>query len=61
MAWEMKILMGVFMAVNKIFMMMARKSMRILMKMIIMMKRMRMRKKKRMNEMKMALIVAQKR
>jgi hypothetical protein len=59
MAWEMKIPTGVCMAVNKIFMMMARKSMRILMKMIIMMKRMR--KKKRMNKMKMASIVAQKR
>jgi len=35
MAWEMKIPTGVCMAVNKIFMMMARKSMRILMKMII--------------------------
>ena len=59
MAWEMKIPTGVCMAVNKIFMMMARKSMRIPMKMIIMMKRMR--KKKRMNKMKMASIVAQKR
>jgi hypothetical protein len=57
MEWAMKNLTEVCMAVSKIFMMMDKKLMRILMKMITMMRK----KKRKKNKMKMELTVALKR